>query len=368
MTAVLSVVNPVKSGSKDIDRLLQSLANQLDAEPFEVHVVFNPKKQRIRNLGLANLKTWVCAAGVNRARNVGIDHCQGHWIYLLDADCVLHDPRHLQKVCAQLKTASEDTVYGGPYILSEGAGAVARAYHWVQDHWVREGWHPQHGWVHLLGGNLLAARALFSTLKFDDDIVFGGSETDFLARWLRLGGRAEFLPQLGVLHVQSLHQGILQAKYSYVGFADADLSYPFIEFERLLQPLLRDEADFVLGSRLRGQMEHQAMPFLNSYLGTPVLSFCIRLVVGQRISDCNSGMRVFRREIYERLNLRCGGMEYASEMLIRVAQNSPRLGEVPINFKRDERGRPSHLRRWRDGSRHLRFIAGCAPSRFRARH
>ena len=162
----------------------------------------------------------------------------------------------------------------------------------------------------------------------------------------------------------ALHHGILHAKYEFVGFADADLSYPFAEFENLLQPLLRDEADFVLGSRLRGQVEREAMPFLNRYLGTPVLSLCVRLVAGQRVSDCNSGMRVLRRDFYERLGLRCHGMEYASEMLIRVAQNSLRFVEVPIVFKKDKRGRPPHLRRWRDGFRHLRFIASCAPSRF----
>jgi glycosyltransferase involved in cell wall biosynthesis len=163
----------------------------------------------------------------------------------------------------------------------------------------------------------------------------------------------------------ALNQGILQAKYAFVGFADADLSYPFVEFESLLLPLLRDEADFVLGSRLRGRVESQAMPLLNRYLGTPVLSFCIRLVAGQRVSDCNSGMRVLRRDHYEQLELNCMGMEYASEMLIRAAQKSLRFGEVPITFKKDERGRPSHLRRWRDGFRHLRFIVGCAPDRLR---
>ena len=218
MSVWLSVVIPVKSGSEGIDRLLQSLANQRDIEPFEVHVVLNPKWQRIRNPGLdpAGFKVWLSPAGVNHARNVGIEHCHGEWIYFLDADCVLHDPQHLSQLVRQLKTAKPDTIYGGPYILPEGSAPVARAYHWIQDRWIREGWHPQHGWVHLLGGNLVVARSQFTALRFDDSILFGGSETDFLARMLQQGGKAEFLPQLGVLHVQSLttrqllHKAFLQ--------------------------------------------------------------------------------------------------------------------------------------------------------------
>ena len=160
---------------------------------------------------------------------------------------------------------------------------------------------------------------------------------------------------------EALHAGISQARFTYVGFADADLSYPFDEMARLLEPLHTDRADFVLGSRLRGLIEPGAMPFLNRYLGTPVLSKCIGLVTGLWTSDCNSGMRVFRRDLYATLDLRCRGMEYASEMLIRVAACDLRFHEVPIVFHRDQRGKPPHLRRWRDGFRHLRYIVSCIP-------
>lgn len=160
----------------------------------------------------------------------------------------------------------------------------------------------------------------------------------------------------------ALHHGILAAKFSYVVFADADLSYPFQELNKLVTPLINNEADFVLGSRLAGVIHPEAMPLLNRYLGTPILSFLIRRLYGIPASDCNSGMRAILRDRHEELNLRCPGMEYASEMLIRVGQKNLRYTEVPISFYKDQRGRSPHLRRWRDGWRHLRFILGNASS------
>jgi glycosyltransferase involved in cell wall biosynthesis len=160
----------------------------------------------------------------------------------------------------------------------------------------------------------------------------------------------------------ALHYGVLSAKYSYTTFADADLSYPFLEIPNLLRPLVEGRADFVLGSRLKGTIEPGAMPTLNRHIGTPILSALIRLLYRLPITDCNSGMRAFRTEIYRRLELYCPGMEYASEMIVRIAEEKVRYAEVPIQFRRDRRNRAPHLRRWRDGWRHLRFILGNSPS------
>lgn len=160
----------------------------------------------------------------------------------------------------------------------------------------------------------------------------------------------------------ALHNGILAARHRYVTFADADLSYPFREIPGLIAPLRDGKAEFVLGSRLRGRIEPDAMPFLNRRLGTPVLSWLIRRIYGMPSSDCNSGMRAMLREKYPKLQLCCPGMEYASEMIIRAAELKWKYAEVPISFRRDQRNRPPHLRRWRDGWRHLRFILGNAPS------
>lgn len=158
----------------------------------------------------------------------------------------------------------------------------------------------------------------------------------------------------------ALDAGIRSARYSCVVFADADLSYPFENIPVLVPPLRNGNTDFVLGSRLRGTIEKKAMPLLNRRLGTPVLSFLIRFLYGLPTSDCNSGMRAMLTSKYRELNLLCPGMEYASEMLIRAGQKGFRYREVPIAFRKDQRNRPPHLRRWRDGWRHLRFILGNA--------
>lgn len=160
----------------------------------------------------------------------------------------------------------------------------------------------------------------------------------------------------------ALDTGIRAARYEYVVFGDADLSYPLEDANTLIEPLRRGEADAVLGSRLGGSIEDGAMPTLNRRIGTPVLSWLIRRIYALPTSDCNSGMRALRRSQYENLNLVCPGMEYASEMLIRMAGTRVRYREVPIGFRKDQRNRAPHLKRWRDGWRHLRFIVGNAPT------
>jgi glycosyltransferase involved in cell wall biosynthesis len=171
---------------------------------------------------------------------------------------------------------------------------------------------------------------------------------------LAAGARVEPVAVKG--YGAALHAGILAAQYEYVVFADADLSYPFAEVPKLIEPLKVGSADFVLGSRLRGAIAANAMPKLNRYVGTPILSWLIRRLFKLPTSDCNSGMRAVLRSKYPQLKLHCPGMEYASEMLISVALQNWRYQEVPIAFFKDQRGRAPHLRRWRDGWRHLRFI------------
>ncbi|MBL7713893.1 MAG: glycosyltransferase family 2 protein [Bdellovibrionales bacterium] len=154
----------------------------------------------------------------------------------------------------------------------------------------------------------------------------------------------------------ALRSGIRAARFEKVVFLDGDLSYPISEIPMLLQPLISGQADLVLGSRLKGSIQPGAMPFLNRYLGTPILSFLIRLLFRIPVSDSNSGMRAISRDAFETLQLKCQGMEFASEMLVRAAQQKIRYTEVPISFFRDQRNGSSHLNRWADGFRHLLFI------------
>lgn len=160
----------------------------------------------------------------------------------------------------------------------------------------------------------------------------------------------------------ALHWGIINACGEYVIFGDADMSYPFSNLERFKPFILEAKADMILGSRLRGSIEPHSMPFLNRHFGTPVLTFLIRMIYGIPTSDCNSGMRVIRRTFYDTLNMKNSGMEWASELLLKVAIKNGIYEEIPIEFKKDQRNRPPHLSRWSDGWRHLKTIFLLKPS------
>jgi glycosyltransferase involved in cell wall biosynthesis len=179
------------------------------------------------------------------------------------------------------------------------------------------------------------------------------------------GARVVNVPQRG--YGAALHYGILSAWGKFVIIGDADLSYDFSLIYRFRDFVLEiDEAhtmDVVLGSRFKGDIEPGAMPILNRYLGTPALNLAIFLFFGFETSDCNSGMRVMRTEFYRRLPMRAPGMEYATELIIKSMIFKARYAEVPINLRRDQRGRRPHMRPWRDGWRNLKNIVLLSPTR-----
>lgn len=159
----------------------------------------------------------------------------------------------------------------------------------------------------------------------------------------------------------ALHWGILSSKYPYIIFADADLSYDFDEIGKFI-PHVSKNYDLVLGSRMKGQIKKGAMPLTHRYLGTPILTFFIRNIYKINTSDCNSGMRLVKKSFYEKLQMKNSGMEWASELLIKTALKKGKYAEVPITFRRDQRKRKPHLRRWEDGWRHLKVIVLLKPS------
>lgn len=158
----------------------------------------------------------------------------------------------------------------------------------------------------------------------------------------------------------ALLEGIEAARGTYVVMGDADLSYDFAESGRYLAKL-REGFDLVMGNRFDGAIEQGAMPALHRYLGNPVLSAIGRLFFGSPVGDFHSGMRGFRRDAMVALNLRTTGMEFASEMIVRASLAKLRIAEVPTTLRQDQRGRPPHLRTWRDGWRHLRFLLLYSP-------
>ncbi|WP_240788575.1 glycosyltransferase family 2 protein [Ramlibacter henchirensis] len=164
-----------------------------------------------------------------------------------------------------------------------------------------------------------------------------------------------------VIHVQrtgygaALLAGIAAAHGRYVIMGDSDDSYDFSELQAFVDRL-RGGAQLVLGNRFRGGIAPGAMPPLHRYLGNPVLSFVGRLFFRTDIGDFHCGLRAFPRAAIERLGLVSPGMEFASEMVAKAALAGLRIEEVPTSLRPDGRDRPPHLRTWRDGWRHLRFL------------
>jgi glycosyltransferase involved in cell wall biosynthesis len=155
--------------------------------------------------------------------------------------------------------------------------------------------------------------------------------------------------------------GIAAAKGKYVAMGDADDSYDFLSLMPFLVKL-RAGADLVMGNRFTGGIGPGAMPPLHRYLGNPVLSFLGRLFYKIKIGDFHCGLRAFSREAILGLNLNTPGMEFASEMVVKASLQGLRIEDVPTKLVKDGRSRPPHLRSWRDGWRHLKFLLTFAPN------
>jgi glycosyltransferase involved in cell wall biosynthesis len=172
------------------------------------------------------------------------------------------------------------------------------------------------------------------------------------------GARVIDVPRRG--YGAALAAGIEAAEGTYVLMADADDSYALEDIGGFLTEL-RGGADLVMGNRFKGGIEDGAMPKLHRYLGNPVLSMLGRVFFRVPIGDFHCGMRAFRRDRVLDLGLRTSGMEFASEMVVRGSLNHLRITEVPTTLRPDGRSRAPHLRTWRDGWRHLRFLLAFSP-------
>jgi hypothetical protein len=175
------------------------------------------------------------------------------------------------------------------------------------------------------------------------------------------GGRVVHAPIRG--YGGALMAGIEAAKGKYVIMGDADDSYDLSNLGPFVAEL-RAGNDLVMGNRFRGGIQSGAMPFLHRYLGNPVLSWIGRVLFGLRkIGDFHCGLRGFHRDRIRALGLCMPGMEFASELVIRAALFGYKISEVPTTLRPDGRSRPPHLRTWRDGWRHLRFLLVFAPNK-----
>lgn len=172
------------------------------------------------------------------------------------------------------------------------------------------------------------------------------------------GARVVHVPERG--YGAALRHGIAAAQGRYIIMGDADDSYAFDALGEFVQAL-RQGAPLVMGNRFAGGIAPGAMPPLHRYLGNPVLSFIGRSFFRTRVRDFHCGLRGFDTRRMRALGLQTPGMEFASEMVIKAALAGWEIAEVPTTLKPDGRSRPPHLRSWRDGWRHLRFMLLFSP-------
>jgi glycosyltransferase involved in cell wall biosynthesis len=172
------------------------------------------------------------------------------------------------------------------------------------------------------------------------------------------GARVVGIPKKG--YGNALIGGIDAARGRYVIMADADDSYDFSQLDAFVDGL-RAGNTMVIGHRFRGGIRPGAMPPLHRYLGNPVLSFAGRLMFSSGIGDFHCGLRGVERTAALQLSLRAPGMEFASEMIVKATLAGWRIAEVPTVLSPDGRSRAPHLRSWRDGWRHLRFLLMMSP-------
>jgi len=190
-------------------------------------------------------------------------------------------------------------------------------------------------------------------------IADNGSTDGSQAIATEMGARVVHVSAKG--YGSALLGGITAARGKYVIIGDADDSYDFTNLGPFLEKL-RAGYELVMGNRFKGGIKPGAMKALHKYLGNPVLSGAARMMFREKkIGDFHCGLRGFSRDAAMRMDLRTTGMEFASEMVVKASLQKMRIAEVPTTLSPDGRSRPPHLRSWRDGWRHLRFLLLYSP-------
>jgi glycosyltransferase involved in cell wall biosynthesis len=204
------------------------------------------------------------------------------------------------------------------------------------------------------------AFASFSALGIRGEVVVAdnGSVDDSVKVAERLGGRVVHESTKG--YGAALSRGIREARGNIVIIGDADDSYDWAAIGPFIAKI-REGYDLVMGNRFRGGIMRGAMPALHRYLGNPVLSWIGRIAFHTDVGDFHCGMRAFTRAAFFRMGTTSSGMEFATEMVANAACLGLRISEIPTKLYPDKRNRPPHLRSFRDGWRHLRFILTYAP-------
>jgi len=198
--------------------------------------------------------------------------------------------------------------------------------------------------------DLIAARYRLS----GEILVADNGSTDGSQEFARsLGARVVVVTRLG--YGAALRGGFEAAHGRYLIMGDADGSYDFREAVPMVEALMNG-ADICMGSRFQGSIKPGAMPWKNRYIGNPILTGILNLLFRSGVDDAHCGLRALTKPCFERLRLEGAGMEFASEMIIKASLLDERIEAVPVTLWPDQRDRPPHLRPWRDGWRHLRYL------------
>ena len=200
---------------------------------------------------------------------------------------------------------------------------------------------------------------VFNHYGIDGEIIVADNSDDETPQIARSLGARVVTPD-GMGYGYAYIYGFRYARGKYIVLGDGDDTYDFLEMPRLLEPLMKDEADLVIGSRFKGKIEKGAMPWLHKWIGNPILTWFLNLFFKAGVSDAHCGFRAIKREALEKMRLRSRGMEFASEMIIEAVRLGLRIREVPVSY-RARRGGRSKLSSFSDGWRHLRFMLLHAP-------
>jgi glycosyltransferase involved in cell wall biosynthesis len=208
---------------------------------------------------------------------------------------------------------------------------------------------------------IMKARTFFERSGVSGEIVIGdnGSTDGSQEIARRCGARVVHVPIRG--YGAALSSAIAAAQGTYCVMGDSDDSYDFSNLDSFIDEL-RAGADLVMGNRFLGGIAPDAMPWKNRYIGNPVLSGIGRFLFSALTKDFHCGLRAFSRDAFLRMDLRTTGMEFASEMVIKATLMNMKIVEVPTTLSRDGRSRQPHLRPYRDGWRHLRFMLLFSPN------
>lgn len=201
----------------------------------------------------------------------------------------------------------------------------------------------------------------FENLGINGEVVIGdnGSTDNSVKIAESLGARVIHQPIRG--YGAAIIAATNAAQGEYIIMGDADDSYDWSNLGSYLEKL-EEGHDIVMGNRFGGTIHKGAMPFLHKYLGNPVLSWISRKLYDSKVSDFHCGMRGFTQSAWKRMNPVSPGMEFATEMLVNASRLNLDIAEIPIDLHPDKRDRPPHLRTFRDGWRHLRYIVANAPN------